>query len=181
MKRLNNEQILDIIYDLADANGMKITDFLAKVEEQFGEKQGSLEGLPQEIADELKAAREDKKALRKDIRQKQNKEEIMAEIKRFRELFPDVSPDDIPEEVWEDVSNGASLTHAYALFELSNANLNAHAKNVNELNSRRGAAAASDGSTEPSFTKEQVERMSGKDIKSNYKNILKAMKNWKFN
>jgi hypothetical protein len=40
--------------------------------------------------------------------------------------------------------------------------------------------AVQNGNTEPSFTKEQVERMSGGDVRKNYKSILKAMKSWKF-
>lgn len=181
MKRINNEQILDRIYDLADAAGLRIDIFLNKVEEQFGEKLPNLDGLPTEIANELASARESKKEARKQKRIKKSEEETVAEIKKFRELFPDVIPDDIPESVWEDVSQGATLSHAYALYLAVEDGLAKYADNVNNRNSLKGAKAASDGSTEPMFTKEQVERMSGKDIKNNYKGILKAMKNWRFN
>lgn len=181
MKRINNEQILDRIYDLADAAGLRIDVFLEKVEEQFGEKLPNLEGLPPEIADELASARESKKEARKQSRIKKSEEETSAEIRRFRELFPDVIPDEIPESVWEDVANGATLSHAYALYLAVEDGLAKYAKDVNSRNSQRGARAASNGSTEPVFTKEQVERMSGSDVKNNYKGILKAMKNWRFN
>lgn len=181
MKKINNEQILDTVYDLADAAGMRIDAFLEKIEETFGESMPSLEGIPEDIAQELLTARESKKAMRKQSRQQKSEDEASAEIKRFRELFPDVSADDIPEEVWEDVANGSTLSHAYALYTVSQDSLKRYADNVNSRNSVKGAAASSDGSTEPIFTKEQVEKMSGKDVKNNYKGILNAMKNWRYN
>ncbi len=181
MKRINNEQILDTLYDLASAQGMRIDQFLEHIEDTFGEPMPSTEGLPEDVAAELVKARDDKKEMRRMNRIEKSKKETNAEIKRFRELFPEVSSEDIPEEVWEDVSNGASLAHAYALYLVTQENLNQRAKDVNSKNSMRGAYASSDGATEPVFTKEQVERMSDKDVKSNYKGILKAMKNWRFN
>ncbi len=180
MKRINNEQILDTVYDLADAAGMRIDEFIAKLEDEFGEKLPDLDGIPEEIANELIEARETKKKSRKETRNKQAESDTEKEIARFREIFPDVAPEDIPESVWEDVSGGATLLHAYALYTVTQDSLTRHANDVNERNSKRGAAADSQGSTEPVFTKEQVEKMSGKDIKNNYKGILNAMKNWRF-
>lgn len=181
MKRINNEQILDTIYDLADAAGMRIDRFLAHIEDTFGGNEASLEGLPEEIAKELSEARENKKASRRQERIKKSEAEAEAEIKRFREIFPEISAEDIPDEVWTDVENGATLSHAYALYAITQEQLNRRAEDINSRNRSRGASASSDGSTEPVFTKEQVEKMSGSDIKNNYKGILKAMKNWKFN
>lgn len=181
MKRITNEQILDTIYDLADTAGMKIDAFIEKIEEAFGDPMPSLEGVPEEIAQELLAARESKKETRKQSRKQKSDAEASAEIKRFRELFPDVNAEDIPEEVWDDVASGSTLSHAYALYTVSQDSLKRYADNVNSRNSHKGAAASSDGSTEPVFTKEQVEKMSGKDVKSNYKGILKAMKSWRYN
>ena len=159
---------------------MRIDQFIAKLEDEFGEKMPDLEGIPEDIANELYDARESKKQSRKDERIKKREEQSQAEISRFRELFPDVNPEEIPDSVWEEVGNGVSLCHAYALYAVTNASLSRYADNVNKRNSERGAAADSQGSTEPVFTKEQVEKMSGKDIKSNYKSILKARKNWRF-
>lgn len=180
MKKINNEQILDVIYDLADLNGVRIDEFIDRVEEEFGEQLPELDNLPEEIAEELKSARESKKEMRRQSRIKKNEGEAEAEIKAFRELFPEVNSEEIPDEVWEDVANGNSLSHAYSLFIVKNNLLNRHAESVNERNQSKGASVSSDGSTEPVFTKEQVEKMSGKDVKSNYKAVLKAMKNWRF-
>ncbi len=180
MKRINNEQILDTLYDLADKAGMRIDRFMEQIEETFDTPLPDLEGIPEEIAQELLSARESKKELRRQERLKQNEEEGLAEIRRFRELFPQVAPESIPAEVWQEVGMGTSLSHAYALYLIEQERLNSHADSVNSRNSESGAAVGSDGATEPVYTKEQVEKMSGKDVKSNYKNILKAMKNWKF-
>ena len=61
MQRINNETILDTVYDLADAAGLRIDEFMRRVEETFGSKEASLDGLPEEVAQELIAARESKK------------------------------------------------------------------------------------------------------------------------
>ena len=181
MKRINNEQILDRIYDLADEAGMRIDDFMARLEADYGERLPDLEGIPQEIADELLSAREIKKEQKKQDRIKQGEADAEAEIKRFREIFPDAKAEDIPDEVWDAVAQGESLAGAYALFLIAEEKLNEYASDVNDRNSRSSAKAVSDGATEPVFTKELVAKMSNKDVKSNYKGILKAMKNWKFN
>lgn len=181
MKRINNEEILDRIYDLADARGMRIDDFIYELEEEYGETLPSLEGLPEEIAKELDGARESRKEQRRQSRIEKSNAEAAEEIKKFRELFPDVAADSIPESVWEEVQQGIPLSHAYALYRIGEDSLSRYAEDINSKNSRRGAVAYSDGATEPVFTKELVEKMSGKDVKNNYKSILKAMKNWKFN
>ncbi|MBQ3230609.1 MAG: hypothetical protein IJB49_06260 [Clostridia bacterium] len=181
MKRINNDQVLDTVYDIASAAGMRIDEFLETLEERFGAETPLPEGIPEEIAEELYAAREAKKEERRKNRLAKSSEEASAEIKRFRELFPEVSADDIPDEVWDDVASGATLAHAFALYSVENELLNKRAADVNERNSKKSAAASSEGSTEPIFTKEQVEKMNGKDVKNNYKGILRAMKSWRFN
>ncbi len=180
MKTINNENILDRIYDLADGMNMRIDKFMDKLEEDYGEKLPDIENLPQEIAEEITSARETKKEAKKQSRIRKSEEDRIAEIKRFREVFPEVASEDIPSEVWDEVSNGVSLSHAYALYLVEKEGMDNYAREINNRNSQRGAKANSEGATEPSFTKEQVERMSGSDVRSNYKGILKAMKNWKF-
>lgn len=180
MQRINNETILDTVYDLADAAGLRIDEFMRRVEETFGSKEASLEGLPEEVAQELIAARESKKQLARDRREKERESANSAEIRSFREIFPDVSADDIPEEVWDDVANGATLSHAYALYAARQSRLDDYAADVNRRNGETSAGVG-DPAAEQEITKEQVERMSGKDVRKNYKNIIHAMKNWRFN
>ncbi len=180
LKTINNDYVLDTVYDLADEAGMKINDFLELLHEQFGVPEASLEGLPQEIVAELEQARLDKKEKRKTDRQSKEAERINGEIKKFRELFPDVEPESIPDEVWSEVSNGISLPHAYALWAVTESSLDSYAKGINKRNSDSGAVLANDGDTEPVYTREAVEKMTNSDVKKNYKSILKAMKNWRF-
>lgn len=181
MKKVDNDYILDTVYDLADGAGMRIDAFLDALCEQYGEKEASLDGLPEEIVSELTDARQSKKDKRMSDRQQKESEKSSEEIKSFRSLFPDTAADDIPDEVWEEVASGVSLPHAYALYLVKDGKLNSYASGVNERNRESGAAIASDGSTEPVYTRESVEKMSDSDVKSNYKGILKAMKNWRFN
>ena len=180
MRKINNEAILDAIYDLADANGMRIDRFLELIEEEFGEQPIDTEGLPEEVITELQNARITAKEHKKQLRLQKNGELMAEDIARFRESFPDVTADDIPDSVWDEVANGVSLSHAYALHEAISSRLNARAEGVNERNGSVSAMAVQNGATEPTFTKEQVEKMSGKDVRSNYKSILKAMRSWRF-
>ncbi len=180
MKKVDNEYILDTVYDLADGVGMKIDAFLDELVSHYGSVNTDLDGLPEEIAGELYEAREAKKERRKNDRRQREQEKEYEDIKRFKELFPDVKADDIPEEVWLSVEEGIPLPYAYALFEVTQLHLDNYAKGVNARNTESGAAVGGDGMTEPELTKERVERMSNSEVKSNYKNILKAMKSWKF-
>lgn len=180
MKGINNEQILDIIYDLADVNGLRIDEFIERLDEEFGEQPIDTEGLPENVIAKLDAAKGYRAEQRKAARARKSEEAMSEDIKRFRELFPDISAEDIPESVWEEVQNGVGLAHAFALYTLADANTRRIAESVNRRNGDIGARAESAGSTEPVFTKEQVEKMSDKDVKSNYKSILKAMKGWRY-
>ncbi|MBP5156138.1 MAG: hypothetical protein J6252_06125 [Clostridia bacterium] len=180
MKKINNEQILDMIYDLADAAGMRIGEFMEKLGEEYGVK-ALPDDLPEEIAAELAEARELKKRERDSARKAESDAAAAEEIKRFRELFPNVGADSIPEEVWEDVAAGADLPHAYAFYIIKGEGEKTYADAVNRRNSEKGAAARGDGTAEPVYTKDEVEKMSGGEVRKNYKNIVRAMKNWRFN
>lgn len=179
MKRIDNEKILDMIYDLADGAGMRIDEFMEQVEKQFGTEEAIPEGIPESLAEEIMQAREDKKRRRAEEKQIEADAEAENDVKKFRELFPGVSAEDIPDEVWEDAAKGISLPYAYALYKVMNDELAGYAESVNRKNSEKGARAYSDGSTEQAFTKEQVEKMSGKDVRKNYKGIINAMKSWR--
>lgn len=178
---MTNEQILDIVYDLASARNMRIDDFVGKLQEDYGDPIFDTEGLPEEIIAELN----DAKTLRQESRDAKRKSEEDArrkqEISAFRERFPDVRAEQIPDSVWEEVGAGMDLSHAYAYYLLTEQQNGGRAEQVNQGNAARSAAAMGDGSTEPTFSREEVERMSAKDVAKNYKNILRSMSKWKFN
>ena len=183
-KTITNDEILDAVYDIADARGIRIDEFIAQLQEDYAElpmKYADGE-LPEEVLAELESA----KAMRREMRDSKRKSEEDAKLREdvaaFRELFPEVKPEDIPEEVWAEVSEGMDLKHAYALYALTGKQSGGHAEQVNRENASRAegaVAAANDGSTEPSFTPEQVEKMSAKDVAKNYKSILQSFKNWR--
>ncbi len=177
---MTNDKILDAVYDLASACDMRIDEFVSLLQEQFGDPEFETEGLPEDVVAELQNA----KALRKESRDAKRKAEAQSkqkeEIAAFCERFPDVRAEQIPAPVWEEVASGMDLPHAYAYYLVTEGKANGHADEVNRGNMERSAAAQSDGSTEPSFSREEVERMSQKDVAKNYKNILHSMKKWKF-
>ena len=88
--------------------------------------------------------------------------------------------EEIPESVWEDTAGGADLAHAYALYLIEEQSKGDRAETVNRENELRSASVQNGGSTEPSFTREEVEKMSPKDVSKNYKHILRSMRSWKY-
>ncbi len=182
-KPLTNDRILDIVYDIADARGLRIDDFLELLQSDYADSPVAYAdgGLPPEIVEELNNA----KALRREKRESKRKadeaEALKADVAAFRELFPDVKTDEIPKAVWDEVSDGMDLRHAYALYALTNRESGGRAERANRDAASRSGAAASDvsGSTEPSYTPEQIERMSVRDIAKNYGSVVRSMKNWR--
>lgn len=180
VKTLSNEQILDAVSDLADDNGMKIDDYILKLQADseaiFGKNR---EGLPEEIISELDSARALKKENRNTKKKSEKSANIKSEVEKFKNIFPDVKPQDIPESIWDEVASGVSLVHAYALYLVTENSESDYASKVNAENSSRATSKTSDGETEPSYTKEQVEAMSPKEVSKNYKHILKSISKWK--
>ena len=179
-KSITNEQVLDVVYDLADVCGMRIDEFIEHLQKEFGDPEFNTEGLPEDVIAELENA----KTLRKESRDTKRKQEhdlaMRGEIEAFRKAFPDVNAEDIPESVWEDTTGGADLVHAYALYLIGEHGKGDRAEAVNRENELRSASAHSEGSTEPSFSREQVEKMTPKEVSKNYKNILRSMRSWRY-
>lgn len=183
-KTITNDEILDAVYDIADARGIRIDEFIAQLQEDYADADLPVKyaegGLPEDVLAELESAKEMRREMRNSKRKSDEDARLREEIAAFRELFPEVKPDEIPEEVWAEVASGTDLKHAYALHVLAGQQTGGHAEEVNRETSMRSAAtAAGDGSTEPSFTPEQVEKMSAKDVAKNYKSVLQSFKNWR--
>ena len=178
MTKITNDTILDTIYDLADANGVRIDVFIDKIVEEFGDRAYPTEGLPEEIVNELTDLREQKRLQRASDRMKREQESANEEIKRFRALFPEVAAEEIPDTVWAEVEGGIPLSYAYA-YHLANEKKEANLADIVNARNNVSAAITGDFATEPEFTREIVERMSDREVKRNFKNILKAMNSWK--
>ena len=177
---MTNDKILDTVYDLASACDMRIDEFISHLQEEYGDPSFDTEGLPEDVVAELQNAKALRKESRDNRRMMDAKNKQNEEIAAFCERFPDVRAEQIPASVWEEVAKGTDLIHAYAYYLVTEGKENGRADAVNRENGARSAAAQSDGSTEPSFSREEVERMSQKDVAKNYKNILHSMKKWKF-
>lgn len=180
-KTITNDEILDAVYDIADARGIRIDEFIQQLQEDYAELpvKYAEDGLPEDVLAELENAKEMRKEMRDTRRKSDEDAKLREDIAAFRELFPEVKAEEIPEEVWAEVAEGMDLRHAYALYMLTGQKSGGHAEEVNREAASRSAAAASDGSTEPSFTPEQVEKMSAKDVAKNYKSVLQSFKNWR--
>lgn len=179
MKTVNNEQVLDVVYDLASSMGLRIGEFLDRLQEDYGDPVFDTAGLPAEVIAELEHAKTLRKESRAAKRAGEEETRRNKDIAAFREQFPDLSAEEIPEEVWAEVASGMDLLHAYAYYLMTKGKKGDRADAVNKDNLERSAPALGEGSTEPSFTREEVERMSQKDVKKNYKNILRSMSKWK--
>ena len=118
-------------------------------------------------------------AIKAERHTKKQSEAVNKDVEKFKELFPDVLPADIPEEVWEEVGEGTSLCSAYALYLCKTNGNQAKAHYVNEENMRRSAPAGKEADAEQTFTPELVEDMSAENVKKNFKNIIRSIKNWK--
>lgn len=177
---ITNEQVLDAVYDLADICGMRIDEFVTHLQEEYGDPEFDTEGLPEEVVEELQNAKALRKESRAAKRKKDKETALQSEIEAFHVQFPEVKADDIPADVWDDVSSGTDLLHAYALWYLTDRHKDDHAEEVNKETAFRSASVKNGGSTEPSFSREEVEKMSPKEVSKNFKNILHSMKNWKY-
>lgn len=182
-KTITNDEILDAIYDIADARGMRIDEFVAQLQEDYAELplKYAAGDLPEDVLAELESAKVLRREMRDSKRKSDEEAKLREDIAAFRELFPEVKPEEIPEEVWAEVADGMDLRHAYALHTFTGKQSGGRAEEINRENASRaeGAAAAGDGSTEPSFTPEQVEKMSPKDVAKNYQNVLRSLKSWR--
>lgn len=179
-KKLTDEQMLEILEELADENGLTAEGYLSRLLSENQATEKTLQNLPEEVLKELENAKLLKREKRRSKKQSEQEEYIKKETEKFLSLFPDVKPDEIPESVWEEVTNGVSLPHAYALYSVIKRSENDYAEQINRDNTLRATPRFEDGKTEPSFTKEQVEAMSPREVSKNFKHILKSISKWKF-
>ncbi len=107
------------------------------------------------------------------------KENLDRELSALLEAFPDLKVDDIPDEIFESCKDGKGLAGEYALWYIKSGNKRAEAERTNESNSRSAPPEIRDGDGELYFTPEAVRTMSQKDVRRNFKAIMKSMEKWK--
>lgn len=123
---------------------------------------------------ELEASRQEVQRLSSLIR---CREEADREAAIFSELFPDVDRDDIPDSVREDANRqGIPLIAAYALYARRVELAEKTAKFAGKSAAERSAGSVSGSSeTEDFFTLDQIRAMTPKEVRKNYKTILKSI------
>lgn len=123
---------------------------------------------------ELEASRQEVQRLSSLIR---CREEADREAAIFSELFPDVDRDDIPDSVREDADRqGLPLIAAYALYARRSELAEKAAKLAGKSAAERSAGSVSGSSeTEDFFTLDQIRAMTPKEVRKNYKTILKSI------
>ena len=125
----------------------------------------------------LKAELEELKSrIAKSEKEKSQKEE-------FHALFPSVTEDQIPEEVYRYAKeSGASIAASYAVYHRKLV-LAAEEAQKRDLENQRKSPGPMGGSayasSERLFTANEIKAMSQEEVRRNYKQIMKSLKNGK--
>lgn len=132
----------------------------------------------QKIMAELDTEKSDELELEELRRDKSLKENLKAELETLVSLFPELKAEDIPDEVFESCDNGRGLAGQYAIYYLRNQREKEEIANSNEKNSKSAPPQVHNDSEEVYFTPDMVKSMSDKEIRRNYKAIMKSMEKW---
>lgn len=177
---MTQKQLYDVICDIADDEGMTPAEYvLSLVKNRNDKKVSDADALPDDLKKQYYSAEKAKSDARKIKKSERDSKEMKEDIALFRQYFPDVSPDQVPDAVWAQAAKGIPLAYAYALYLTIKSEEDARADSVNRENGDRAAPVGNDMSELP-YTREQVEGMSPKAVKGNYRKIVDSIKNWKF-
>ena len=144
-------------------------DMIITAENTDAEKEKETERLKAEL-----------EALRSQIARSEKERSQRAE---FLDLFPDVGEEQIPEEVYKYAKeSGASLAASYAVYhrKLQLAKEKAEKRALETQRKSPGPMGGSAyGLSERLFTTDEIRAMSADEVKRNYKQIMKSLKNGK--
>lgn len=96
--------------------------------------------------------------------------------------FPDLKPGDVPAEVISAYyEEGVPLLTAYKAYQFDNVKTTAEQDAIKSIkaNRQKDTGSLGHGDDQHFFTEDQVDKMSVDDVKKNYKDIMKSMKQWK--
>ena len=170
LESLQNSRLEKYAKEKADALGISVDEYMDRVERYEESQQREQEinelnqlvdnGMPETLAKELIAGREQRRQLQKELseireeREAAKKEaEKNKEYEDFLAAFPDVNPEDIPKEVFEEAQN-TSLSEAYMKWEIKELKNQINIAKTNEKN----AKASVGGVTETGPTNEKHEK-----------------------
>lgn len=170
LESLQNSKLEQYAKQKAEALGISVDEYMDRVEkyeenQQRQQEQDELNelvdnGMPETLAKELIAGREQRRQLQKELNEIREEREAAKkeaaknkEYEDFLEAFPDVDPDKIPKEVFEEAQN-TSLTNAYMKWEIKNLKDQLSIAKTNEKN----AKASVGGVTETGPTNEKHDK-----------------------
>ena len=150
LENLQNSRLEQYAKEKADALGISVDEYMDRVEkyeenQQRQQEQDELNelvdnGMPETLARELIAGREQRKQLQKELNEIREEREAAKreaaknkEYTDFLEAFPDVDPDKIPKEVFEDAQN-SSLSEAYMKWQINDLKNQLNIAKTNEKN-----------------------------------------------
>ena len=192
--KTQSEQLMEdrkFIEGLAKEYGMDpatLKTELAKAAKATKLQELTAKGVPEDMAEEVIAARQYREELKARETQAQAEARRKEEAAAFLKEYPDVKPTDIPPSVWMDVENGVPLVHAYAKYE--NASLRAQMQKfaavgaVAQQSAANAAAAPGAIGGAPAvendfISQEAFLKMSDRESAANWDKIQKSMKHWK--
>jgi len=170
LENLQNSKLEQYAKQKAEALGISVDEYMDRVEkyeesQQREQEQNELNelvdnGMPESLAKELIAGREQRRQLQKELNEIREEREAAKkeaaknkEYEDFLAAFPDVDPDKIPKEVFEEAQN-TSLTNAYMKWEIKNLKDQLSVAKTNEKNAR----ASVGGVTETGPTNEKHDK-----------------------
>ncbi|MGM9631591.1 MAG: hypothetical protein ACI3XL_00660 [Eubacteriales bacterium] len=132
--------------------------------------------------DELTLLRKEVELLRSSLRSREEldraNERMRNELSEFSEYFPQVELSEIPDEIWEKVKKGDSLSSAYALHLRKKELAEQRADDFNKKNRRMSTGSLQNGEGEKYFSPSEVRRMTQKQVRQNYDEIVESMRHW---
>lgn len=129
-------------------------------------------------SDELNALREEVKALRAEIAQKDAfYAKADREYTEFRTLYPDTDLHTLPDSVWDEVRRGTPLAAAFALSERRRTLALAAAEESNRQNKSRSPGTLQ-GGAEDEFSISEVRAMSPSEIRSQFDRVMRSLQKW---
>jgi len=127
-------------------------------------------------ADELAALREENARYKAEAARKSR---LDAESEELLLLFPEADINALPDEVGENWENGMLLAAAYALWDKRRKTAEVNAETVNRVNAEASPGpVTNDGSTDGSFTIEDIRRMPRLEVRNYLDRIHRSLEKY---
>lgn len=134
-------------------------------------EQKSIEQLESELSELRERLRE-----REELDRAQSR--AARELDSFAELFPDTDLREIPQSVWDEVRRGGSLCAGFALHLRLRELEREKVAQKNESNRRMSSGSILGGESENYYSPDEVKRMTPRQVREKYDDIIESMKHW---